>query len=456
MSILIKRHRSRRSLLRGVIGGGAVSVALPFLDCFLDDNGEALASGAPIPVRFGTWYWGMGHTPGHAIKDRADVGEIEFLEECKALIPHRQHINYFSGFNTPLDGRSNSVHRTGWVASRTGIVPPSGDEIMSPTLDILVADAIGGATRFPTIDLTSTGNASNIYSARSTFSRAAAEISPAAFYARVFGPEFVDPNSSDFKPNPRVMVAKSVLSGVADESKSLMKSLGAVDQSRLDEYFTSIRQVENQLALQLEKPPPNEVCRVPQAPPGDKDWNRRANGIEIEAVIETHRLMTEILVMAVACNQTKVFNLVYNDNFSRLRRTGESYTHHTLTHEEPTDSKLGYQPTAFWFNCKSMEAFATFIDAFSKVREGAGMMLDNVLVYAGSESSYARIHSIDNIPIMTVGKAGGRIKTGLHVPGGGDPISRVGFTCMRAMGLPLDEWGAKSLRVTKPIGEVLV
>ena len=52
----------RRSLLRGMMGGAAVSVGLPFLDCFLNTNGTALASGAPLPVRFGTWFWGLGVT----------------------------------------------------------------------------------------------------------------------------------------------------------------------------------------------------------------------------------------------------------------------------------------------------------------------------------------------------------------------------------------------------------
>src|SRR4051812_14796644 len=51
---------NRRRILKGILHGSAVSVALPFLDCFLDGNGEALASGAPIPTRFGTWFWGCG------------------------------------------------------------------------------------------------------------------------------------------------------------------------------------------------------------------------------------------------------------------------------------------------------------------------------------------------------------------------------------------------------------
>ena len=66
MSFLIPRKTTRRQVLRGLMGGGVVSVALPFFDCFLNENGTAFASGAPLPVRFGTWYWGMGHTSGKA------------------------------------------------------------------------------------------------------------------------------------------------------------------------------------------------------------------------------------------------------------------------------------------------------------------------------------------------------------------------------------------------------
>ena len=184
----------------------------------------------------------------------------------------------------------------------------------------------------------------------------------------------------------------------------------AVDQARLDEYFTSIRQLESQLALQLEKPPANEMCRVPPSP-ADQEFVQRPGGVEIDAVHATHKIMTDILVMAVACNQTRVFNMVYSDNFSSLRRAGETYTHHVLTHEEPTDLKLGYQPTAFWFNCKSMEACAQFLQAFRNVKEGAGTLLDNMLVFANSETSFARIHSVDNIPVMTLDRKSTRLNS---------------------------------------------
>ena len=171
---------TRREVLRGSLGGSAVAVALPFLDCFLSSSGEALAGGGPIPVRFGTWFWSMGHTPGYAVGARTD--RIEFLEECRSLIPHVAKINYFGHFNSPLDGRPNHVHHTGWVATRTATAPALPGDIPAPTLDVLVADAIGNGTRFRSLDMTCTGNPRDSFTARSTHIRNAGEVSPHALY----------------------------------------------------------------------------------------------------------------------------------------------------------------------------------------------------------------------------------------------------------------------------------
>jgi hypothetical protein len=444
-------------VLRGVLGGASVSVALPFLDFFLNENGTALgATGAPLPLRFGTWYWGLGHTPGHAITPKTQTSPgINFLEECKALIPLTPYLNFFGGFNMPLDGHSNYTHFTGWVASRTGTSPSTNSEIAAPTLDLLIADSIAGNSRFHTLDMTSVGIPRENYSARGTNSRAAAEASPEQLYARVFGPDFMDPNKSEFKPDPRVMVRKSVLSAVREQSKDLNRQLGASDRARLDDYFTSIRQIENQLDLQMQKPIPNQACAIPPAPTHDGAEQNMPAGLEVETVIANHRIMTKILTMAVACNQTKVFNMVFSDNFSHMRRPGQTYTHHLLTHEETQDKVLGYQPVAFWFNCRTMEALASFVQAFADVPEGAGNLLDNTLIFAATETNYARVHSIDGVPVFTAGRAGGRIKTGLHVVGNGDPITRIGLTAMQVMGLPIDRWGTLSLQTSKTITDIL-
>ena len=416
MPVLKAHSVTRRTALRGALGGSAVTVALPFLDCMLNSSGTALASGAPLPVRFGTWFWGLGHTPNHAVEEKAVTSPgIAFKGECAALTRHADIINYLGKFNLPLDGRSNYPHTSGWVASRTGVVPDKDDEVPGTTFDLLIADQVGNGTRLKTIDLTCTGNPSHMYSARGTYTMATGEISPAAFYQRMFGPDFVDPNKADFTPDPRVMTRKSVLSAVKDERNKLMTQVGASDRAQLDEYFTSLRELENQLEVQLQKPAPNEACMVPAAP-RDNGVLGDVAGVEIGSVEKTHDAFARILAMAVACNQSHIFNVVFSDSFSGLRREGESLTHHSLSHEERLDPETGLQPQTSWFNTRSMDALAHLIDIFAAIREGDGTLLDNVLLLAGSETSFARTHSIDDVPFMTVGRAADELKPAITSP----------------------------------------
>ncbi len=448
MTFLIRKTMGRRAALRGLFKGTAVAVALPFLDCVLNESGTALAAGAPLPVRFGTWFWGLGFNPGRELKSLANH-DFEFLEEAQPLVPYKKDINYFSGFNTPLDGRKLHVHFSGWVGCRTGTAPINGGEISAPTLDVLVADVIGGKTRFRSLDVSSTGDPKDSYSYRNSGSQNAGEVSPVSLYARLFGPGYVDPNGGEFKPDPAMLARQSVLSFVGDQMKEYQKKIGAADRARLDEYFTSIRQVEHQINLQLQKPEPLASCKVAKAPEETK------LGDEVETVLVNHKIMTEMLAMAVACDQTRVFNMLYSQSLSRLHRRGETFIHHSLTHEEPTDPKLGYQSAVAWFNIRSMEAMADFIAAFKGIKEGDGTLLDNTLIFANTDTNYARLHALDAVPIMTVGRAGGRMKTGMHIAGNGDVITRVGLTAMRAMEVPIETWGSNSMQTANPITEVM-
>ena len=141
------------------------------------------------------------------------------------------------------------------------------------------------------------------------------------------------------------------------------------------------------------------------------------------------------------------------------RRTcapGASTSFHELTHEEPVDEKLGYQPKSTFFMEKSMETFASLLKMMDSVKEGDGTLLDHSLVLATSESNYARIHSIDSLPIMVAGTAGGKWKSGKHIVGKGDPSSRVGLTIQQVLGMPVDSWGLGAMQTSKPISEVIV
>jgi hypothetical protein len=230
-----------------------------------------------------------------------------------------------------------------------------------------------------------------------------------------------------------------------------MKHVGTEDKARLDEYFTSLRQAEQQLELQLQKPPPAESCSIPHKPADIVPV-----GVEITQVVANHKVMSQLLAMALACNQTKVFNVVFSDSVSSLRKSGSAMTHHLITHEEAVDKELGYQPESSFFIRESMSAWATFLQAMASIREGSGTLLDNMLIVAHSDTQLAKTHSIDGIPVMIAGKAGGRLRPGIHVAGRGAPITSVGLTVQQVMGMTVDSWGAKSNQTSKPISEILV
>ncbi|MHB1207968.1 MAG: DUF1552 domain-containing protein [Rhodospirillaceae bacterium] len=441
---------SRRSALRGVLAGSAVTIGMPFLDCFLNTNGTALAAtGAPLPLRFGTWFWGLGFTPNRWVPTHGGAN-YDLLPELKAIEPHKNKISILSGFNVNLDGTPNSAHISGVYSVRTGIAPKTASRAEGPSFDALIAASAGKGTRFQSLELTATGDPKHSYSRPSGDIVNPGEPSPLALYKRIFGPEFRDPNAAEFHPDPGVMLKKSVLSAVLAESRDTLKNMGQADRVRMDQYFTSIRQLEQQLALQLEKPAPAQACSIPPSPADGPI------GPDIETMATNHRLLTQLLALALACNQTKIFNMVFSYEQSNAYRSGDSLTHHLTTHEEPVDPVLGYQPKSAWFVERSMKAWADFVGILDGIREGDRTLLDNSFVLAHSETSFAKIHSYAGIPVMIAGSAGGRLKTGLHIMGNGDPITRVGLTAQQMMGVPVNTWGTKSMETSKTLTEIMV
>jgi hypothetical protein len=80
----------RRTLLRGTLVGGTISMGLPLLDCFLNSNGTALAQGAPLPVRFGAWMWGCGMNPDRW-NPTTEGGGYELSVELQAMADRTSH-----------------------------------------------------------------------------------------------------------------------------------------------------------------------------------------------------------------------------------------------------------------------------------------------------------------------------------------------------------------------------
>jgi hypothetical protein len=440
---------SRRRVLRGMLNGGAVTVALPFLNCFLNENGNALASSAPIPLRFGTWSWGLGMSEAIFVPKKTGAN-FDLPPEIAPLQSVQKHINLFTNFNTFKDAAPNLCHHTGWVILRSGIAPLTSENRPGETIDVTIAKKVGNNTRFRNLCATATGDVRDSFSYENGNSVNTPEWSPLRLYQRLFGADFQNPNAAQFKPDPRIMVRKSVLSGVMEETRALSKELGTDDRARLDQYFTGLRDLERRFDLQLTKPEPIASCRAPGEP------EDLPAGVDADLVSTRHRSMTDLMLMAVECDQARVFNMFTAAAFAGTTRRGYDKPHHTATHEEAVDKAQQCQPHVSWFTKRAMEEWAYFVQALAKIKEGDGTMLDNVLIYASTDQSFAKIHSIDGIPMFTAGRAGGRIKTGLHIDGKGSPGTRLGYTAMRLMGLDVPSWGSQSNSTSKEIGEILV
>ena len=445
---------NRRSVLRGMLGGSAVYMGLPALDVFLNGNGTAFADGAKLPVRFGTYFWGLGLTDTPAGGTRwvpKTIGpSYEITPELEAIRAVKDKVSVFSGYRVIPDGRANLVHWSGHAGILSGVAPATSARFDAPSFDTKVADAIGGGTRFKVLDIDASVSRRPVsYSTRTGNTFATPEATPLALYSRLFGQGFQDPNSDNWKPDPSIMLRQSVLSAVKDQREALLANVGKADQVKLDQYFTSVREMENSLEIQLQKPEKCEACVVPGAP------KEAPRGASVDIVNENTRVMAKLLAMGLACNQTRVFNFVHTGGTSETYIAGQSKIYHQITHDEPTDAQLGYQPETSKLANLVMQGLGVFLNEMDAIKEGDGTLLDNMLVLAFSDTGYAKIHSIENIPMLLAGRAGGKHKAGQHIHSTGDAVTRVSLTAMQLVGAPVGEFGVGTMRTSRPVSEVI-
>ena len=439
----------RRFLLRGTCQGALAVVGMPFLDCFLDSKGKALAAtGRPLPTRFGTYFYGLGLTKQLWIP-KTGGKEYEVTEQLKPLQPLRSKINVWSGLRVPLDDNPNYQHWSGAAAANTGISPTKQSEFDSKTIDQQIADVISHGTRFKSVSASAAGDPKQSYSSLGGANTLPAEASPLSLYTRLFGPGFQDPTKGDWKPDPQIMVQQSVLSAVSENRKDVMKNLSTADKARMDQYFTSVREAELQMAAQLQRPEIQAKVTIPEAPKEMVCNNALPN---LRAVTP---LMARLGALALATDQTRVFNLSVSEPGSQIFMPGDSLGYHQSTHEEPIDPVLGFQPRVAQYNVDTMELFAMLLKELDAVPEGDGTVLDHSLVFAFTDQSFAKIHAVDGLPIFVAGTASGRMKSGFHVAGDSSPVSRVGLTIQKAMGVSLDVWGKGSMEIRQPYTDLL-
>ncbi len=299
----------------------------------------------------------------------------EVMPELEPIAPFKDKVSVFSGFRAMGDGRANLVHWSGHASILSGIAPAAASRFDGPSFDTKIADAIGASTRFKTIDIDASMSRQPVsYSTRtgSTFSRRPMRRRWRCTRAVRFGL----PGSRTVttgRPTRRSCCVRACCPPSPDQRQALMASVGKADQVKLDQYFSSVRDMENQLAVQLRKPEKREACVVPSAP---KEPTR---GASVDIVNANTRTMAKLLAMGLACNQTRVFTFVHTAGSSETYMAGQSKIYHQITHDEPTDAKLGYQPETSKLAGQVMQGLGAFLTELDAIKEGDRTLLDNSL-----------------------------------------------------------------------------
>jgi hypothetical protein len=402
----------RRTLLKGL----GVAVALPALEAMTPAVSLATPAAArSFPRRLAFIYVPNG-VHGPAWLPRTMGRGFELPPTLQPLAPVRDYLTVFSGLTLDKarpNGDGPGDHARAMSAFLTGCQPvkTNGSNIrVGVSADQIAARAVGRATRFPSLEIgceggRQAGNCDSGYSCayssnlswRGEATPNPKEVNPRLVFERLFaGPDHREAASNQAR---RQRYHLSILDFVMDDAAQLRNRLGANDQHRLDEYLTSVREIETRMnRADGESAPVAGIARPAGIPVNYGDHIR---------------LMTDLLVLAFQGDLTRVATFVYaNEGSNRnYRLIGVPDGHHDLSHHQGNHTK---QAKIARINHFHITQFAHLLQRLHSIREGDGTLLDNCMIVYGSGNGDGNRHNHDELPILLAGRGGGTIESGRH------------------------------------------
>lgn len=432
---------SRRSVLKGLLGGSIVTVALPWLELFSPPAG---ASTGVFPERFGLFFWGNGMHPERWIPSATGV-DWPVSEQLAPLESVRDVVSVVTGLE--LKTPNTIPHRSSAAGLLTGqplVAQGEFGTFAGPSIDQLIAHDLGDETRFRSLEFGAEADAG--LSFNGPHSQNPPETSPHAMWERIFGVGFREPGEMS-EVDPSIGLRRSVLDAVIADASDLQKVVGANDKIRLEQHLDGIRELEIRLARLQEAPPDLASCMSAEEPTATYDPIDGRPQIAAK-----NRAMCDIIALALACDQTRVFSNFITDPTNNILFDGASAGHHQLTHDEPGD-----QPEVNQIVLQLIAEFGYLVDALRAVPEGDGTLLDNCVVLGTSEVSYGRTHAQDELPILLAGNLGGKIRSGEHIRyEGKENATRLHLTLMQSLGMQTESFGAEDGYTEDILSEILV
>jgi hypothetical protein len=465
----------RRTLLRGLVGGTAVALGLPLLDVMLDDNGTAHADGSPLPIRLVTWMWGNGCRLEHWVPQTTGP-DYALSKELEPLADFKENLTVLTGFKNPVAGRHG--HHDGMAGLFSGypfigldpMGAPYASKFGGKSIDQQAVDWIAAPTMFASLQvgvtkrqLVNQGPTLETMSHRGPDQPLPMERDPQKLFDKLFG-AFGSSGAGEGGNDPDAALRVAAIDAVMKDAKRLHGRVSANDKQRLEHHLDSLFALQKQI---LAIPP---ECDLPMKPE-KLDYNQ--DGSEpLEAI---NAVMSRLVAVALACDFTRAVSYMFTapsgaQQFDTLppsafpEFTGApDYSHadqHMVSHINlPYEQMFMHRATLF-----CMKNLATLLGELRAVPEGAGTLLDNLCLLAGSDVCEGWSHSETDYPILVAGRAGGRLKSGVghYRSQTGESITDIGFACLKAV-VPqpelVTEYGGEgsnfSGRTTTPCSAIL-
>lgn len=377
---------NRRHFLRAA----GITIALPLFESL---NRQVFAANAAVGTRAGAAIGAtrprrlvaIGNVLGFYQPDffpKATGRGYELPNLLEPMAPVRDEFTIYSGLDHGVKGGHFAVHSfLSGVRAIDAKSMPEGNI----TLDQRAAESVGGATRFPSLTI---GSEDGIHGGcMMSWTRSGTRVPPIPGPQELFRKLFVSENTSDIaRTTDRFNLQGSILDAVNGDAKSLSRQLGTRDREKLDEYLTSVRDVERQMELG------RQWAQVPKPKPGmDEPTNTN--------FVSDLPVYYDLIALALQTDSTRIATLEIAGGFN-ASAFGIRKDYHALSHhgQEQESIELLVKIEKY-----QMEQFARFVAKLASIPDGNGRLLDHTAVLFGSGMGNANAHTNTNLPILLAG-----------------------------------------------------
>jgi hypothetical protein len=403
-------------------------MALPLLDAFGVGRARAGVKEAEVvPRRMVCVNTPLGLHPAYFFPETSGR-DYELSPYLEVLKDFRDDFTVISGLSHPDVGPSHDSNLS-FLTSAPHPERRAGFK-NSISLDQFAAEHLYGQTRFPTLTLSCEG-------AGLSWTKSGAPVPtedwPSSVFAKLFlegGPEQVQAQAR------RLADGQSVLDSVRDQARKMKDVLGAGDREKLDEYFTSVRELEQRLALAeawAKKPKP----KVNAKPPVNIQ-----NGADL---VGKTRLWFDLIHLALQTDSTRLITLQLLGTSNVPPIPGVNQGHHDLSHHGQDPAKIAQLKT---IELEKLRTLHEFLTQLRTTKESGESLLDRAIVFFSSNLGDASKHSVKNMPIIL---AGGGFKHGQHLAfdeNKNPPLSNLYVSMLQRLGIEADRFGSGDATLT--------